>query len=106
MGVITIVNRRNKQHRNTGEYVGRPSPLGNPWKAGDDLSRDEAIRRYKIWLNLQWRTNNRRVRDELMRLTNQLIRDGELTLACWCAPQACHADVIAEAIKAIIEKDL
>lgn len=100
---IKIVNRRDTKD---GEYVGRPTPLGNPWKAGDDMTREEAIARYKTWLNIQWRTQNRRVRDELNRLANKLIEEGHLVLSCWCAPLPCHADVIAEAIKTIVEKDL
>jgi hypothetical protein len=98
---IHIANRRNTKE---GEYVGRPSPLGNPWRAGADLTRDEAIARYKVWLNIQWKTQNHKVRDELNRLANKLIEDGELTLVCWCAPKNCHADVIAEAIQAIVNK--
>jgi hypothetical protein len=100
---IEIVNRRNTSF---GEYVGRPTPLGNPWRASDTLPREEAIAKYKAWLNLQWKAGNTLVTDELHRLAEKLKRDGELVLSCWCAPKACHADVIAEAIKAIVEKDL
>jgi hypothetical protein len=38
---------------------------------------------------------------ELDRLVS-LARDGQLQLRCWCAPKACHGDVIAEIIKEAI----
>lgn len=100
---IKILNRRKDKG---GHYVGRPTPLGNPWRAGDDLTRDEAVAKYKTWLNIQWRTGNHAVRQELRRLADILQEEGELKLACWCAPKNCHANVIAQAVKNIVEKGL
>jgi hypothetical protein len=31
-------------------YVGRPSPLGNPFALGRDGSREQVIARYRRWL--------------------------------------------------------
>jgi len=48
--MINIVNR--KSYRGEGVYIGRPSPLGNPFKIGRDGTRDEVVARYREWL---WR---------------------------------------------------
>jgi hypothetical protein len=31
-------------------------------------------------------------------------RDGRLTLLCWCAARPCHADVIREAVLALVRR--
>jgi len=65
-------------------YVGRPSLFGNPFVIGKDGTREEVIAKYRDWLLAQ------------PELIAQL---GELrgkTLACWCAPKPCHADVLLE----------
>lgn len=98
---ITIVNR----HRTPGgEYVGRPSPLGNPIKIGD-CSRDEAIRAYSDWLLFKIKTKDPKVCRELERLRKKALNDKQLTLACWCVPMKCHASIIAETLAKAIATD-
>lgn len=65
-------------------YIGRPSKWGNPFAIGRDGSRAEVIRKYRAWLNTQ---------PQLLAALPEL-RDK--TIACWCAPLACHGDVLAE----------
>lgn len=63
-------------------YVGRPTKWGNPFVIGRDGTRAEVIQKYR----------DRLVADPV--LMSQL---GELQgkdLVCWCAPEACHADVL------------
>lgn len=72
-------------------YIGRPSDWGNPFSHQKGTmaqfqvaTRDEAVDKFKEWL-----------------LGNEelLARIGELkgkVLGCWCAPQRCHGDVLAE----------
>ena len=92
---ITIANKRTKP---IGEYVGRPSPLGNPFAIGRDGDRTEVIAKYRKWLwnNLDYGTPQQ---IELDRLAEKFIAQRGLTLVCWCAPLPCHADVIASAIE-------
>lgn len=74
-------------HRNTGNfdvYVGRPTKWGNPFVIGKDGDRDEVIRKYKAYLLEH---------PELVHAAMKELR-GKV-LACWCAPHACHADVLA-----------
>lgn len=103
--MIRVVNR--KAHRGPGIYVGRPTPLGNPFShmAGTSAqhqveSRDAAIERYRRWLAEELQLNPAGPAAEMLARLVNLYRDsGELTLVCWCAPQACHADVIADVVR-------
>jgi hypothetical protein len=65
-------------------YVGRPSKWGNPFRAGLDGTRKEVIAMYRAWLIQQ---------PSLMAALPEL--KGKI-LGCWCAPEACHADVLDE----------
>lgn len=65
-------------------YVGRPSPWGNPFAIGKDGSRRDVIEQYRQWIA---------DRPELVR---QLWDEAPWRLVCWCAPAACHADVLAD----------
>lgn len=64
-------------------YIGRPSKWGNPFEIGRHGTRDEVIAKYREWL-----------------LSGDLVHEvTELrgkTLGCWCAPNACHGDVLVE----------
>lgn len=64
-------------------YVGRPSKWGNPFELGRD-DRPTVIARFRAYL-----LNNPRLLADLHELRG---RD----LVCWCAPAACHADVLRE----------
>lgn len=93
-----MINVRNARNFMPGEYIGRPSPLGNPFIIGRDGTRDEVIAKYRSWL--WYKTSiDCKARDELNRLTDLYEENGnKLDLVCWCAPKACHGDVIAQAI--------
>lgn len=105
---ITVVNQH--QVGKEGEYIGRPSPLGNPYshlkghpehlKVED---RETAIACYQQWIQSHLRTGTPRIVAELDRLAGIALRTGSLTLRCWCAPKACHGDVIKELILTAIK---
>jgi Domain of unknown function (DUF4326) len=63
-------------------YIGRPAKWGNPFKIGRDGNRGEVIALYECWL---------REDDTLMATLGEL--RGKV-LGCWCAPRACHGDVL------------
>jgi len=73
-------------------YVGRAIPwLGllqskwaNPFKTPRDGTREEVIAKYRVWLSRQ---------PELVAALPEL-RGKDL--ACWCAPELCHADVLLQ----------
>lgn len=75
-----VLSNSNRSRR--GVYVGRPTPWGNPFIIGRDGTRQEVIAKYERWLRSQ--------PDLMARLPELKGRD----LRCWCAPKACHADVL------------
>ena len=66
-------------------YVGRPTKWGNLFIIGKDGTREEVVAKYREWLLNQ---------PELIEEARAELR-GKV-LACWCAPSACHADVLSE----------
>jgi hypothetical protein len=98
--MIKIKNKRT--YKGKGEYVGRPSPLGNPFAfVGPDKncnSREEAIALYEKWLD-----ENIKIDGPVKKKFDSLVEDyntyGELTLICWCSPKSCHAEVIKRKIE-------
>jgi hypothetical protein len=94
----------NKTRGDRGEYVGRPSPLGNPYVIGRDGDRATVIARYRQWLRDCIIAGDPRVSRELERLARLARERGQLTLVCWCAPQPCHADVIREFLLAMLHE--
>jgi hypothetical protein len=63
-------------------YIGRPSKWGNPFSIGKDGNRIEVIAKYNLWIYRQ---------PDLLASLDEL--RGKV-LGCWCAPQACHGDVL------------
>lgn len=66
-------------------YIGRPSVWGNPFMIGRDGNRSMVIAKYRTWLLGQ---------PELLARCRTELR-GKV-LGCWCAPEPCHGDVLAE----------
>jgi hypothetical protein len=64
-------------------YVGRPTKFGNPFSISPTCSREQVIKRYALHL---------RNRPELVEAIKNELRGKDLV--CWCAPQACHADIL------------
>lgn len=94
--MITVTN---KKSGGKGEYIGRPSPLGNPFRIKGNGGREEVIRKYREWLMWKIGCANEPIILELCRLYEIWQREGKLTLVCWCAPKACHGDVIKEILE-------
>ncbi|PDV98997.1 DUF4326 domain-containing protein [Candidatus Chloroploca asiatica] len=96
---ITVVHQRAITAQPGDHYIGRPSPLGNPFVIGRDGTRAEVIARYRTWLQTHVAAGpGNRVYDELQRLRARA-HQHPLRLVCWCAPLPCHGDVIAEVLR-------
>jgi hypothetical protein len=67
-------------------YIGRPSKWGNPFIIGRDGTRKEVVSKYRKWI-----LNQPHLLESLSELKGK-------TLGCWCAPSACHGDVLVELI--------
>ena len=101
---IDIVNLRTNR-KAQGNAIHRGTPLGNPFVIGRDGTREEVIAQYRPWLRAQWKENGQ-PRALLIQLAREYKEQGALTLLCWCKPLACHGDVIAEAVMALVRKGL
>lgn len=64
--------------------IDRSGMWGNPFLLGRDGGRDEVIAKYRAWL----------IRNPA--LMARLPELAGLTLGCWCKPEPCHGDVLAE----------
>lgn len=95
--MITVINR----HHNF--YIGRGSPLGNPYVIGKDGTRDEVIEKYKFYINNKILEKDKIVCDELNKIY-KTAKSYDVTLECFCKGfnESCHGDVI----KKLIEKQL
>jgi Domain of unknown function (DUF4326) len=63
-------------------YIGRGSKWGNPFRIGEDGDRAAVIAKHERWLADQ---------HQLLRALDQL-RGHDLV--CFCAPRACHGDLL------------
>lgn len=64
-------------------YIGRPGPYGNPFSIGKDGDREQVIALYTEWIMKQ---------PELLEKIRRELRGKDLV--CFCAPCACHGDVL------------
>jgi len=65
--------------------IARPSKWGNPFKIGQDGTRDEVIDLYRSYVLGR--------PDLLAAISTEL--KGKV-LGCWCKPERCHGDILAE----------
>lgn len=68
-------------------YIGRPSAYGNPYIIGKDGTRDEVIEKYRNYL-----MNN----TYLLEKAKKELKGKDLL--CYCAPEACHGDILVEIV--------
>lgn len=76
-----VVVRKDEPH---DVYIGRPSEWGNPFVIGPDGDRPTVIAKYRAWILQQ---------PHLMAKVRGLAGK---RLGCFCAPEACHGDVLSE----------
>lgn len=92
-------------------YIGRPNPLGNPFthKKGTKAefiveTRELAVEAYRNYIWTKLKEKDEAIINEFKKL-KALALTGELKLGCWCAPQACHGDVVKDLIERSILQD-
>jgi len=101
---VNVINKNEAsiEEKINAVYVGRGSPLGNPWthtsskRASFQVdTREEAIAKYGEWITDRLRYSNSQSRafNECVR---KLVAERELTLMCFCKPLPCHADILAK----------
>lgn len=81
---MKVYNKKDSAIPINAVYIGRPSKWGNPFVIGKDGTRQEVIVKFERWILGQ---------PQLLAQLNEIKgRD----LVCWCAPEACHGDVLAK----------
>lgn len=96
--ILTVSNK----YRITGAkgrpfYIGRPSPLGNPYAISQDGTREEVIEMYRTWFYEQLENpDNESFHRALANIKTKLKKGHRVKLECFCAPKPCHGDVIRE----------
>ena len=76
-------------------YIGRDCQeftdegWGNPFHIGPDGDRAEVLQKYREWL-----ADNEYLLNRLPALRGKV-------LGCWCKPESCHGDVLAEFVNAL-----
>lgn len=80
----TVLNKYKDDCRG-GVYIGRPSKFGNPFEIGKDGTREEVIAKFRTWI-ISNATLLQAAKTELQ---------GK-NLVCFCAPKACHGDILLE----------
>jgi hypothetical protein len=100
--MIQVVNKHNHTPGLNDVYIGRGSPLGNPFTHIKDRntkahfiveSREEAMSNYGQWLEQKIREQDKAVIGQLD-LIARLAARGDVKLVCYCKPKSCHGDTI------------
>lgn len=87
----TVVNIKNTK---ADVYIGRGSKWGNPFKMDKNNSREDVIERYEKWI---------RGKPNLLKDLPELIGK---KLGCFCAPKACHGDILKKLLIEQIDYEL
>lgn len=100
MSIITVRNLKKLRddEKAEGIYIGRPSVLGNPFFMRSEEDRTTVVNQYRDWLWDQI-CKPTEVRKEIERLAIQHVQGKDLKLDCFCAPEACHGNVLKSCIE-------
>jgi hypothetical protein len=92
ISVTKVVNK--KMTNDFDYYIGRGTPWGNPFAIGhgDGPDRAEVIEKFRVYFE-QKVSSDPAYRKGLFAMKG-------MRLACFCKPDACHGDVIAEYLDA------
>jgi hypothetical protein len=85
---MKVLNKlvRNSEHGGS-VYVGRHTPWGNPYKIGEHGDRAEVIKKFREYAEAV-----------ILEYPDWLEPLVGKDLVCFCAPLACHGDVLLEMI--------
>jgi hypothetical protein len=105
---VIVVNKYSHTPSEYDFYIGRGSPLGNPYSHMDNTkalykvdTREESIEKYENWL--RHAMSNVPGVQRAMDLLTIAAMDKNINLVCFCKPKACHGDVIKKIIEERIE---
>ena len=95
-----------KEH-DDATYIGRGSPLGNPFPMYDESERESVCDQYEKYLAERLKNKDPEIMDELYDLMETTIYQGYIKLGCFCRSfrfpnRRCHGDTV----KTLLEKYL
>jgi len=108
--MIFVVNKHKHFPTNNDIYIGRGSPLGNPYTHLNENTkaefivenREEAINNYEVWINDKILNKDVEICNMLNKIYLMAKKD-DVNLVCYCVPKNdCHGFII----KKIIESKL
>jgi hypothetical protein len=107
--MISVVNKYKHTPTNLDFYIGRGSPLGNPfsWHPGVDskfrvADRAEAIKKFTEYLDHA--IMNDVVVVHTLDQIAEVARNYDVNLVCFCKPKDCHGDIIKRVLDRRIER--
>ena len=95
---MEVLNKYKIQPGETGVYIGRPSPLGNPFQIGEHGDRGEVVALFKDYF-----LSKLAARDPEIEMAFRKLTPND-NLICYCAPAPCHGHVIKECFDKIWEE--
>jgi hypothetical protein len=102
--MITILNKHHgHQPGDRNIYIGRGSPLGNPFRISADSPRDSTIARYETYLKERIAADDPTIINALNNIAERA-QNGDVGLICFCSPRPCHGDVIKRIVETAIEE--
>jgi len=111
---LQVINRHTfaGQRDNSYLYIGRGTPLGNNWShvTGTQAqylvgSRNEAVDQYRLWMWQEIQSGKGSVLDALKQIKDRVSQGEKVNLACSCKPEACHGDVVKNAVEYLVQQD-
>lgn len=99
--MIQVLNKNTSNLQ--GIYIGRGSPLGNPFffKSSNHIdakykvsNREEALINYEQYLTSSILNGDSLICNELNNLIIKKLKGEDINLICYCSPLPCHGDII------------
>lgn len=106
--ILIMIQVLNKKDSNDGYYIGRGSPLGNPYDFTGSKhpqvkyrvnSRKEAIEGFSSYLDKELNDGNPEICDAINELIIKHKKKENIDLLCFCSPKSCHGEVIKKKIE-------
>lgn len=88
---IVFVKVKNNGEDAKERFPKKNSKWANPYKVGKNLSREEALEKYEIYIREKIETGEIS-KEEILELSGK-------NLGCWCKPDGCHGDILVKLIK-------
>lgn len=95
---VEVVNIRGKSREGV-IYIGRPSPLGNPFIMRSEEDRHNVVEQYRNALYFRPDLLPEGALEAVQELCLRHHKGETLKLGCYCSPKECHGDILKEYIE-------